>query len=245
MSVYAGPEISNDGLIFYVDGKNPKSFSNSTLKSLVSNEQNPANVLIENGFINTEYKTIEKFEGFDISSASAISVNLLIKHEDQKAGFAFSINSPNLAVNTPSDQTLYTTSEVNTLSVNINSFYDRYENELSFYANNTEVIIKNKSSDYESILNYESLPNSSAVYSVIFKTFSGTNNPISLYQNGVLVSSTDPILNSSSSFQNLDVSLFNKNGSDYSGYGIRFISIYDKELTQLEAQTINKIQPIR
>jgi hypothetical protein len=101
MSAYAGPEIENAGLIFYIDSKNQKSNLPGKIKDLITGEEKNSTAVTENEYFYSNYGQIEKFTNLNISDLSAITVNVLLSHEVGKSGLAFSINSDTIINNTP------------------------------------------------------------------------------------------------------------------------------------------------
>jgi len=115
------------------------------------------------------------------------------------------------------------------------------EFELSFYLEPTSIKLKNKSSNHLSYLNFSADPQKKNIYSVVYRTFSTNSTPISLYQNGVLVADSNQ-QSGSSQFENVGISLFNIGNSHYSQYGIRFINVYSREMTEQELLLINNLK---
>jgi hypothetical protein len=101
MSVFSGPQITNDGLVFYIDAKNIRSNIPNQIKDLISGEEKNSTAITENGYFYSNYGQIEKFTNLNISDLSAITVNVLLSHEVGKSGMAFSINSDDVINNTP------------------------------------------------------------------------------------------------------------------------------------------------
>jgi len=127
MSVYAGPKIENNGLIFYIDGRNSKSNIVGKIKNLLTGEEKNSTASVEDGYFHSNYGSIEKFTDIDISSLDAITVNVLLLHEVGKSGIAFSINSNNIINNTPDGGlTSYEYALANTQAITSTSFGPGY-----------------------------------------------------------------------------------------------------------------------
>ncbi len=117
MSVYAGPLIDTDGIIFYVDGRNINSFpGDGKLISLITEEERLTDVTINNsGFFVADFRNTEKFN-IDIANLSEITVSVLVSNTQNKTGMAFSIASDDIEVFTASANTVYSTNVVTTTS---------------------------------------------------------------------------------------------------------------------------------
>jgi hypothetical protein len=327
MSGHVGPDIPENNLVFYIDGKNQKSFFDNTLKSLLSNEQKTVNVISDNGYLYSDFKSFDKFEQIDLSDKNSFTVNVLLDHKPNSYGFAFSINSNNLisflstglttyntsTINTiatsivnesniyfttgttiyttsiantfatnvinesnvysNTDLTTYNTSSINTLATNVinesnvysntdlttyntslittltsivNSFILETDYEISVFANPSGIVAINNNGQYKSQTTGAAQKQGKSQYTVIFRKYESNVTPITVYVNGDFYSNSLPIVvDTPTNFENLGINLFNKSNSNYSTYGIRSISLYDRELSPSEVRLINRVEPIK
>jgi hypothetical protein len=119
MAVYSGPYIKNDGMVFYIDAKNIKSTSTpGKMGDVISGRKNDFIGQIQNGYFYSNYGIVEKFSNNTISESDAITINILISHDERKFGTAIAIGNDTILNSTPTSISFeYVYAESNTTAI--------------------------------------------------------------------------------------------------------------------------------
>ncbi len=120
------------------------------------------------------------------------------------------------------------------------TFYPKFE--LSCYIDQFSILVTNKSEDKVSYLSSPINLNEKNIFSIIFRKYSTNSTPITIYANNGQFYESSAQVTASSQFENVGISVFGANDSNYSQSGVRFISVYNRELNEQQLRLINNLK---